>query len=64
MTTRGWREHDHSSDYQVCRDCGLRTGAGVSSDYDEQYFAGSWDPAECPRCGGPMGVDHPIEAAR
>jgi hypothetical protein len=58
--TRTWRPHDHCSDYQVCRDCGLRLGAGITTSYDATYYADGYDPEVCPNCGGPMGVDHPI----
>lgn len=53
MTTKrqprdGYVEHDHVTEWQECDTCGLQTGAGITTDYDAEYYAG--DPDQCPRC--------------
>ena len=45
--------HDHTADHQVCADCALITGAGITTEYDAVYYAQD-DPTICPRCGGDM----------
>ncbi|CAB4147513.1 hypothetical protein UFOVP509_33 [uncultured Caudovirales phage] len=44
----GYRQHDGITEYQTCDRCGLTTGAGIQTSYDETYYAG--DPRVCPRC--------------
>ena len=54
VTTRpprpGYRAHDHVTEWQECDTCHLRTGAGLTTKYDDIYYADGWDPARCPKC--------------
>ena len=51
-TSERWVEHDGATEWQQCRWCGLRTGAGLTTSHDAAYYAEGHDPADCPRCGG------------
>lgn len=45
----GYIPHDHVTDWQECDTCQIRTGAGITTDYDAVYYAQA-DPSRCPRC--------------
>lgn len=51
----GFRVHDHGSAYQICDTCGIETGAGITSEWDDVYYAQT-DPSACPDpdCDGIM----------
>jgi len=50
----GYTLHDHVTEWQECDTCGLRLGAGITTQYDTAYYSEDHDPSDCPRCDGLM----------